>query len=65
MSVQQDIGAQIASAAAKTAPPAAVAITSAAGWAWPTIVQVAAFGWIVLQASYLIWRWQRDWRKRP
>lgn len=65
MTMQGEVGAQLASAAAKTAPPVAVAVTTFAGFPWPTIVQIAAVAWIVLQAAHLLWRWRKDWRSKP
>lgn len=61
MSIRQDIGTQIASAGAKTAPAAAVSLTTLFGLPWPTIVQIATFAWICLQGFFLV---RNEIRKR-
>lgn len=58
------LNTEIAAEAAKSAPPATVAITAfLGGLSLNNIIGVATFIYIVLQAGYLVWKWRRDMRR--
>lgn len=47
----------------KASPPAGVSVLAIIqGWDWGILVAMATVLYIGLQAAYLIWKWQRDWR---
>ena len=55
---------EIASEAAKAAPPAVVTTVAAVGGlSLNNIIGVATLSYIVLQAGYLMWKWRRDWKR--
>lgn len=55
---------EIASEAAKAAPPAVVTTVAAVGGlSLNNIIGIATLTYIVLQAGYLLWKWRRDWRR--
>lgn len=57
---------EIAQEAVKAAPPVAVT-----GWAWLQGIPIdKLLGWatlvyVVLQTSYLLWKWYREVKRRP
>ncbi len=58
------MNADIASEAAKAAPPVTVIATSTlAGWSLNNFIGAATLIYIILQAGYLLWKWRRDWKK--
>jgi hypothetical protein len=54
------MGNELGAAAVKTAPALGVAAASAGGWGMQDWVYAATFGYVVLQAAYLIWKWNRE-----
>lgn len=58
------LNTEIATEAAKSAPPAAVAVTAfMEGVSLNNVVGIATLVYIVLQAGYLVWKWRRDIRR--
>lgn len=55
---------EIASEAAKAAPPVTVIATSTlAGWSLNNFIGLATLVYIILQAGYLLWKWRRDYKQ--
>lgn len=52
----------ITAAAAKSAPPVAVSGAMIAGVPMSDIVLWLTAGYLVVQISYLVWRWAKEWR---
>lgn len=57
----RDVATEAASAAAKLAPPAAVATASASGLSLQEWVYVVTIAYVVLQSLHLGWKWFREW----
>ena len=58
------MNAEIATEAAKAAPPATVVATSfIGGWSLNNVIGAATLAYIVLQVGYLLWKWRRDWKR--
>jgi len=58
------LNSEIASEAAKAAPPAMITtIAAVGGLSLNNIIGIATLVYIVLQAGYLIWKWRRDIRR--
>lgn len=58
------VNTDIASEAAKAAPPAVITTVAAVGGlSLNNIIGIATLTYIVLQAGYLLWKWRRDWRR--
>lgn len=55
---------EVATEAAKAAPPVAVtAFAMAHGLTLNEIVALVTLGYIVLQAGYLLWKWRQEYRR--
>lgn len=58
------LNAEIASEAAKAAPPAMITtIAAVGGLSLNNVIGIATLVYIVLQAGYLVWKWRRDWKR--
>jgi uncharacterized membrane protein YfcA len=62
--VKEEITAEVQAAAVKLSPVGAVAGAGAAGWGPEQWMYALTAGYVVLQAIYLLWKWQREVRKR-
>lgn len=51
---------EITNAGAKLIPPAAVTMVSVAGYTLQDWVFIATIGYLVLQATHLLWKWWRE-----
>lgn len=55
---------EVAQAAIKVSPPAAVSAAILFGLTLDDWVKLATLTYLAIQGGYLLWRWLQEWRKR-
>jgi len=55
-----DLTQEVSNAGAKLLPPAVVSVVSASGYTLQDWVFIATIGYLLIQATHLLWKWRRE-----
>lgn len=62
--MNNDISAELQTAAAKVSPAVVVAGAGVAGWGVQEWMYALTCVYLVAQLGYLLWKWRREWKAK-